>query len=110
MNYLNFVLFVLSYDMVLNEANNNDMETIPSETDTKYHNLFNLKQPDLYSNQSVPLKRDPRIQFSDKHLKVKRSILNKPLRPTPNAASSSACRSCYSRRKGCLLVGTASFC
>ena len=104
MNYFNFVLFVLSYDMVLNEANSNDMETIASETDTKYRSLFNLKQPDLKSNQSMPFERDPRTQFSDKHLKVKRSILNKPLRPTPNAAASSACRSCYSRRKGCLLV------
>ena len=110
MKVINFFLFVLSYDMVLNEANSYDMKTIAYETHTKYYSLYNLIQPDLKSNQSMPTKRDPSIQFSDNHSKVKRSLLKRPLRPTPNAAASSACRSCYSRRKGCLLVRTASFC
>ena len=109
MKVFNFFLFVLSYDMVFNEANSYDKETIAYETHTKYHSLFNLIKPDLKSNQSMPFKRDPSIQFSDKHSKVKRSLLKRPLRPTPNAAASSACRSCYSRRKGCLLVRITSF-
>ena len=110
MKVIKFFLFVLSYDMVLNEANSYDMKTIAYETHTKYYSLYNLIQPDLKSNQSMPTKLDPRIQFSDNHSKVKRALLKRPLRPTPNAAASSACRSCYSRRKGCLLVRTASFC
>ena len=109
MKVFNFFLFVLSYDMVFNEANSYDKETIAYETHTKYHSFFNLIKPDLKSNQSMPFKSDPSVEFSDKHSKVKRSLLKRPLRPTANAAASSACRSCYSRRKGCLLVRNTSF-
>lgn len=109
MKTIRFLLFVISYGMVLNQAYSYQLETIADETYSKYHNSINQILPDMKVTQNMIFKGDPRIQFSNKHSKVKRSLLKRPLRPTPNAADSSACRSCYSRRKGCLLVSTATF-
>ena len=100
------VLFVLSSILFSKQVVCNNYEEIVDENQNIWFSRFSSKTIELNDVKNGSFKNEEQFIEFDTNSRVKRSFLKKPLRPTPDAAASSECQSCYRRRKGCLVVRT----
>ena len=98
------LIFVISYILVFKLAYSYNMEEDIDKSRGVFYNHQISKTTEQNLNQDVIVETAMKIEKSYKNLKVKRSILKPPLLPEPNVATSSECRSCYKRRRGCFKV------
>ena len=98
------LIYVISYSLFIKSAYSFNMKEDNNKSRGVFYNYSISKTIEENLNQDMIVETAMPIENSGKNLKVKRSITKPPLLPEPNVATSSECRSCYKRRRGCFKV------